>query len=301
MNGSSPAKATISSKRSRISARESPSRIPLTWMFSRPVNSGWNPAPSSMRAETRPVTAIDPAVGFRIPPTSLSRVDLPEPFEPMMPIIRPRASSRLTSRTAHSSSPANRRPRPPRTNRSLTVKTSRPRWSRKRLETPRTATAMSGDGAATGRLHLLGQAVAEPLEDRVAAPEHDDRHHRHHGEVDPVRLPAEEDDVLVSLDQAGDRVQEIEGAEGDGQGVAEPQVDRDRRDGVEDGREEEEEHQAVGQDLLDVAEVNVERGQRQGQADGEQELECQEQRQERQHGGGADAEDEEEDEEERQG
>src|SRR5439155_24528331 len=56
--------------------------------------------------------------------TTLRRVDLPEPFEPMIPTMRPRGSTRLTSRSAHISSPENRPRGRPRTKRSLTDRKS---------------------------------------------------------------------------------------------------------------------------------------------------------------------------------
>ena len=55
MNSSSSAKRTISSYFSWISLRVSPRMTPLMKMFSRPEISGWKPAPSSIRAEMRPL------------------------------------------------------------------------------------------------------------------------------------------------------------------------------------------------------------------------------------------------------
>ena len=58
---------------------------PLMNTFSRPEISGWNPAPSSISADTRPLTRTMPLVGLVMPATSLSSVLFPEPFRPMMP------------------------------------------------------------------------------------------------------------------------------------------------------------------------------------------------------------------------
>ena len=44
-------------------------------MFSRPVSSGWNPAPSSSSAAVRPTLRIVPLVGRRMPAMHLSSVD----------------------------------------------------------------------------------------------------------------------------------------------------------------------------------------------------------------------------------
>ena len=73
-----------------------PSMIPLMATFSRPLISGWKPAPSSMRAEMRPSTRSAPRVGLVMPASSLSRVDLPEPFSPMTPKVAPRGTSKET-------------------------------------------------------------------------------------------------------------------------------------------------------------------------------------------------------------
>src|SRR6266545_8129269 len=52
MNSSRPANATISSSCSRMYVRFSPRIDPLRKTFSRPVKSGWNPAPTSSSAQT---------------------------------------------------------------------------------------------------------------------------------------------------------------------------------------------------------------------------------------------------------
>ena len=79
--------------------------MPLIMTFSRPEISGWNPAPSSMSADTRPCTVRLPREGFVIPATSLSRVDLPEPFSPITPKVEPRATSKDTLSSAVKVSP----------------------------------------------------------------------------------------------------------------------------------------------------------------------------------------------------
>ncbi len=69
-------------------------------MFSRPVKSGWNPAPSSSRDPTEPPTAILPLVGLKMPASSRRSVVLPEPFRPTMPSDCPGSISSETSRSA---------------------------------------------------------------------------------------------------------------------------------------------------------------------------------------------------------
>ena len=68
--------------------------------FSRPEISGWNPAPSSISAATRPATVIRPVVGLSMPATSLSRVDLPEPLPPITPNASPWWTAKSTVSSA---------------------------------------------------------------------------------------------------------------------------------------------------------------------------------------------------------
>ena len=80
-NSSMPAKRTTSSNRAGdLLLRNRPSNRPVISMFSRPEISGWNPAPSSSSAASLPRTATEPRVGRTMPASSLSSVDLPEPF-----------------------------------------------------------------------------------------------------------------------------------------------------------------------------------------------------------------------------
>ena len=74
--------------------------MPLMKTFSRPEISGWNPAPSSMSAETRPRTAIRPVVGRVMPATHLSIVLLPDPLRPMIPYVQPAGTEKLTPLSA---------------------------------------------------------------------------------------------------------------------------------------------------------------------------------------------------------
>jgi len=83
-----------------ISRRVRPSITPLMTTFSRPEISGWNPAPSSMSAETLPSTRSVPDVGLKSPATSFRSVDFPEPFAPTTPNVSPRRTSKLTPESA---------------------------------------------------------------------------------------------------------------------------------------------------------------------------------------------------------
>ena len=86
-----------------ISSALMPRIAPFMNTFSRPVNSGLKPLPSSSSAPIRPDTATCPWVGDRVPQMVCSSVDLPEPFRPMMPTVSPRATENDTSRSAQDS------------------------------------------------------------------------------------------------------------------------------------------------------------------------------------------------------
>ena len=58
-------------------------------MFSRPVMSGWKPAPSSMRLDTRPFTVTRPSLGCSILVRSFRVVLFPQPFFPIRPTASP--------------------------------------------------------------------------------------------------------------------------------------------------------------------------------------------------------------------
>ena len=103
MKSSSSANATISSKRSRMYARFSPRIEPFRKTFSRPVKSGWKPAPSSSSVPIRPPTSTRPSVGLMIPAMIRSSVLLPEPFRPTSASEPPGSTWNETSRSAHTS------------------------------------------------------------------------------------------------------------------------------------------------------------------------------------------------------
>ena len=63
--------------------------VPLRYIFSIPVYSGLNPAPSSSKAAILPSVFIVPVVGVTTPVTNFNNVDLPEPFVPTIPIDSP--------------------------------------------------------------------------------------------------------------------------------------------------------------------------------------------------------------------
>ena len=103
------ANSSMAGSCARISRFDNPWSAALKRAFSRPVNSGWNPAPRSSSAATRPSTSTAPAVGRRMRAASCRDVLLPEPFAPMMQSVSPAEHSKETSRRAQNSALARRR------------------------------------------------------------------------------------------------------------------------------------------------------------------------------------------------
>src|SRR5439155_8526026 len=177
MNCSSSANATMSSNRLASSRRDIPRIAPLRKMFSRPVSSAWNPAPSSSRAATRPRVTISPLVGRRMPATHFSSVDLPDPLAPSRPAVAPSSTSRSMSRRAQNSS---RGTRPKWIARSFRV------WyrsceSQNRFETPRTEIAGGKPGS-----ELLGEVALRAPEQAERTEEQHDRNRDDREEVPGV-------------------------------------------------------------------------------------------------------------------
>ncbi len=75
----------------------------LSTMFWRPVNSGWNPEPSSRIEAILPLTRKAPDVGAVMPARIFNSVLLPAPFSPISASPSPRGSAKLTSSRARNS------------------------------------------------------------------------------------------------------------------------------------------------------------------------------------------------------
>src|SRR5262249_34283133 len=99
-----PHSAATASTRAPTPPPPSPTPAAFPHTFSRPVNSGLTPAPSSNSAPTRPRTATSPRLGRTVPQISCNSVDFPEPFRPIRPTVSPRETDSSTSRTAQNSS-----------------------------------------------------------------------------------------------------------------------------------------------------------------------------------------------------
>ena len=98
------AKSAIDGKRASISSRVNPSTAAARRTFSRPVNSGLKPDPSSSIAAMRPFTRISPALGRSVPQIICNKVDFPDPLRPMIPTVSARPTLSSTPRTAQNSS-----------------------------------------------------------------------------------------------------------------------------------------------------------------------------------------------------
>jgi hypothetical protein len=103
INSPTSAKLSISGKIRSVSAWESPKISLFKKTFSRPENSGLNPAPSSSSAAILPSTDTRPLVGCTIPLAICSIVLLPDPFGPMIPRISPASTEKLTFVSAQKS------------------------------------------------------------------------------------------------------------------------------------------------------------------------------------------------------
>ena len=131
--------STISSKRASIWAGRMPRIDALRCTFSRPVRSGWKPAPTSSSPASRPRTRTRPVSGAITPATSLRSVDFPEPLRPSRATDSPWAISRSSGARATKSSWPGAPLRPPTRRDSLSEWVCR---SRKCLEAFSTETAV---------------------------------------------------------------------------------------------------------------------------------------------------------------
>ena len=66
-------------------------------MFSLPVISPWNPVPTSSNEAILPLARMVPVVGEVTRERSLSKVDFPAPFLPMIPTTSPSLTSKVMS------------------------------------------------------------------------------------------------------------------------------------------------------------------------------------------------------------
>ena len=87
----------ISSILFSISVLVNPKIEALKYIFSLPVKSGWNPAPSSNNDVSFPAVSRVPLVGYKILVINFKRVDFPLPFVPTKAIVSPFFISKFIS------------------------------------------------------------------------------------------------------------------------------------------------------------------------------------------------------------
>src|SRR3954447_13029785 len=251
MNSSSSANATISSYFSWSWSRRSPAARPPRVTFSRPLRSLLKPTPRASSVETRPRTSTRPEVGGRMPAIVRTRVDLPAPFAPTMPSTEPCCTSSDTFLTASSSCTIRSR-RPSRSSVLLNVGFFS---SDVRYVTDTSSTRMAG--GAPGRGVAAGPAVLE-TDSELTLPRHEEQ-----GTGD------EQDHAPGQAEQhvpRGRRLTLVEHVAPCGQQRAD-RVDLEQRlvavrhllRVVEDRRRVQPDPQDVGQEALDVAEVDLQR------------------------------------------
>src|SRR6266540_303511 len=174
-----------------------------------------------------------------MPASILSSVDLPEPFWPISPNVVPRSMLNVTSRSAQNSS---WRP-PPRTKRSLS-ESRRSVASLNILDRSATSIAIS----VTANSHLLRKVAPEPAEHPDAE---GDRHRRRPDDVQPAGPAPRRQAVREVAEQFDELAQRV--------AHQDAVSDRARDQGVlvEDGCRVEQQLQAYGDDMRQVAEVDV--------------------------------------------
>src|SRR3954464_14497600 len=261
MKSSRPAKSAISSYRSRTSSRVRPAARPPSITFSRPVRLALNPTPSASSVLTRPLTSISPLVGGRMPASARMSVDLPAPFAPTMPMTVPCVTSKLIPRSALTSrmpwfcSPP---PRAIRMSRWRMVFALRSTAVRYVMCTSRTDTVVRcplRSGSTASRLSTDCWSDTDCI---VALPGdvHDEAHHEEHQAVDHGAQPGARGGDLAADDRVAPQLED--GAEG----VVRRDLGLDAARGVrepQDRRHVEAEPQQVGQEVLEVRVVDLQR------------------------------------------
>src|SRR3954447_4418418 len=240
MNSSSSANSTISSYFSARCSRVSPAARPPSTTFSRPVSVRLKPTPSANRVLTRPCTSMRPEVGGRMPAIVRTSVDLPAPFAPTTPRTLPCSTLNETFWTASiSRTMRSRRPR------RLTVSVSVGRFSNDvRYVTETSSTEMLSRSDPDSEITLPGEEE-QPADDEEA-----DAPSRAHADEVGRRRDPERHDVAPGREELPDRVR-----------VEDPLVLRRRLFGVvEDRRRVEPDPQDVGQEVAEVAEVDLSGG-----------------------------------------
>src|SRR3954471_9120716 len=254
MNSSSSANATISSYFSRSCSRLKPAASPPRVTFSRPLRSRLKPTPRASSVLTRPRTSTRPAVGGRMPAIARTSVDLPAPLAPRIPSTWPCLTSSETSLSA-SISRITRSRRPSRSRVALNVG----RRSRDVRYVTETSSTLIVEGSSDAGASATGAACVSEADSELTLPgdeeqrpadEQDGGPRRAQGHVDRRRRVAVLEHLAPGGEQRPDRV-----------GLEQPvPMVRHLVGVVEDRRRVQPYAQHVGQEALDVAEVDLEGG-----------------------------------------
>src|SRR5712691_6695562 len=183
-----------------------PMMAPFRKMFSRPVRSGWKPAPISMSDPRRPVVTKEPDVGTVTRDRIFRSVLFPAPFIPINPSTSPRLTAKLTSRRAQNSSrgwtarPRRRAARRPTS--SLIEVTYQPWRSRYCLETPESVMAVSDMSAWVLSDHIR-EGAGRPLKDRECQSGDDDGDDDAPGQSHQVGSRPQDEGAPVPVDDGG--------------------------------------------------------------------------------------------------
>src|SRR5690606_34843794 len=237
------ANAAISSKRASICALENPSTEPFRYTFSRPVNSGLKPEPSSSRAASLPLTSTSPGVGESVPAMICRSVPLPLPLRPRMPTVSPLQTWRDTSRRAQNSLKYWRRPN----DKNCSRRSRGCAYISKRFEALSTEITRSQD---------IGEPFPRFLE--PCETQHGDRDRGDHIQRPgvPGNRLAPEQHIAPLFDDQRQRADVQEGAIALGQDLGR----------IEDRRQEHEHRGDDADELRDIAQIHAQRSQEPAQA-----------------------------------
>src|SRR5215218_5539845 len=239
MNSPSSANLTISSYFSSSFSRSSPAARPPSRTLSRPDRFLLKPTPSASSVLTRPYTSIRPDVGGRIPAIVRTSVDLPAPLAPTIPSTVPCGIENETFFTA-STSCTTFSPRP----RLRTMPRSVGRRSNvARYVTETSSTTTLGALEADSELTLARDEEQESDDQRAERPRRGD------DQLAARRRAAEVEHVAPGRQQLAERVRVEQ----------ELVLLRHLVGEVQDRRREQPDAQQVRHEVLEVAEVDLQR------------------------------------------
>src|SRR3954451_11852433 len=258
MKSSSSAKATMSSYFSASCPRLRPAARPPSTTLSRPDSFLLKPTPRASSVLTRPWISTRPSLGGRMPAIVRTSVDLPAPLAPTMPSTSPCGTSKETFRPASIS----RTIRSRRPSRSTVERSVGARSRLVREGTGTSSTEIAERSEADSELTLPGEEE-QAGDDEDADPPGQAEQHRARLRREPEQRVApggQQPAERVHLEQPFVAVRHVLGE-------------------VQDRRDVQPDPQHVGQEVGEVAELDLRRRDQHREAGGQQ----QHQRQDREH------------------